>query len=47
MDIVYSIVRFFEGGSAFMSPILLVAAVGAAIARALGHARGSASEPSA
>ena len=32
MDILYSIVRFFEGGGAFMLPILLVAAVGAAIA---------------
>ena len=32
MDFVYSIVRFFEGGGAFMLPILAVAAVGAAIA---------------
>ena len=32
MDIIYSIVGFFAGGGAFMYPILLVAAVGGAIA---------------
>ena len=32
MDIFYSIVNFFVQGGAFMYPILLVAAVGAAIA---------------
>jgi biopolymer transport protein ExbB len=32
MEIVYPIVRFFAGGGAFMFPILLVAAAGAAIA---------------
>ena len=32
MDFMYSIVRFFSGGGAFMFPILLVAAVGVAIA---------------
>ena len=32
MDIFYSIVNFFVRGGAFMFPILLVAAVGAAIA---------------
>jgi biopolymer transport protein ExbB len=32
MEIMYSVVRFFEGGGAFMFPILLVAAVGVAIA---------------
>ena len=32
MEIMYSIVRFFAGGGAFMYPILLVAAVGTAIA---------------
>src|SRR5574342_1272908 len=31
MEIIYSIVRFFAGGGAFMLPILFVAAVGAAI----------------
>jgi biopolymer transport protein ExbB len=31
MELMYSIVRFFEGGGVFMLPILLVAAVGAAI----------------
>ena len=32
MDFAYTIVRFFEAGGAFMFPILVVAAVGAAIA---------------
>ena len=32
MEMMYPIVRFFEGGGAFMFPILLVAAFGAAIA---------------
>ena len=32
MEIMYSIVRFFSGGGAFMFPILAVAAVGVAIA---------------
>jgi len=32
MEMMYPIVRFFEGGGAFMYPILLVAAFGAAIA---------------
>ncbi len=32
MEVMYSIVRFFGGGGAFMFPILLVAAVGVAIA---------------
>jgi biopolymer transport protein ExbB len=32
MDFVYTIVRFFEAGGLFMLPILLVAAIGAAIA---------------
>jgi len=32
MELMYSVVRFFGGGGAFMFPILLVAAVGTAIA---------------
>src|SRR5262245_31524230 len=32
MEFMYSIVRFFAGGGAFMFPILIVAAIGAAIA---------------
>ena len=32
MEVMYVIVRFFEAGGLFMFPILLVAAVGAAIA---------------